>query len=150
VNRPRAELSSTVLPTILRTDAIGCAVLGVAALAAAGPIASHLGVTGATPVRLVGAALVVYALELMFVAHRPSVRRVQALVVADLVFGLAVLMFVLLDPTGVTTATRWVGAALADLSLLFAALKLWGLRRARTGSTTDRYRTTEGAATYRS
>jgi hypothetical protein len=130
VNGPRPESSSTVLPTILRTDAIGCAVLGVAGLAAAGPIASHLGVTGATPVRVVAAALVVYALELMFVARRPTVRRVQALIVADVAFGLGVLMFVLLDPTGATTATRWAGAAVAELSLLFAALKLWGLRRA--------------------
>ena len=126
--------STSTLSTVLRTDAAGCAVLGVVGLLTAVPIADALGLAGATPIRLVAVLFLLYAVELVLVAQRPTPRRVGALIAADVVFGGALLVFVLVDPTGAEAGARWAGAALAATSLVFAALKGWALRRALAGA----------------
>jgi hypothetical protein len=124
--------STSTLSIVLRTDAAGCAVLGVVGLLTAVPIAGALGLAGATPVRVVAALFLLYAVELVLVARRPTPRRVGALIAADVIFGGGLLVFVLVDPTGAEAGARWAGAALADMSLVFAVLKGWALRRALT------------------
>lgn len=126
--------STSMLSTVLRTDAAGCAVLGVVGLVTAVPITDALGLAGATAVRVVAALFLLYAVALALAARRSTPRQVGTLIAADVIFGGTLLVFVLADPTDAEVGARWVGAALGDVSLLFAALKGWALRRASVGA----------------
>ena len=77
----RTTIPTSRLRTLLRADAALCAVTGLVAAGAAGPVADLLGPdVGTTVVRVVGVALVVYALDLALVSRaaarwqRPAAR----------------------------------------------------------------------------
>ena len=130
------DRSTTLVPAttpwlrvLLTVDAVGCVVLGLVAVAAAGSIDKALGAEAG--VLLVGgAALLVYAVEALVVARRPGRRGLLALALLNGGFAVGAGAVVL---TGsLTTLGLVVAAALATVSLVAAELLLV----ARRGTTT--------------
>ena len=126
---PMPTLSAT-----LRLD--GAANLtGAAALAILAPaLTAPTGVDAAGPLWLLAGGLAVYGVENQVVARCPRRPSVIALIVADAVFAVALVTAVLANPTGAVLWVRWALFAVADLALIAAALKTYGLSRHAEGS----------------
>ena len=119
------------MPTLsatLRLD--GAANLtGATALAILAPtLAAPIGLA-ATWLWLLAGGLAVYGVENNLVARRPRRPSVIALIAADAVFAVALLTIALTDPTSAVLWMRWVLFVVADLALIAAALKTYGLFR---------------------
>jgi Na+/H+ antiporter NhaA len=127
----------TTLTRTLRIDAAANALAGAVLVAAGGWLATPLGLAAGWPLRFVGAALAAYGAENLLVARRPTAVTLTGLVVVDLLFGAAVLVVAIANPTAAEGWARWTLAAAADLSLAFGVMKLFGLRslHGRTGET---------------
>ena len=128
VSRPAADLGRSAL----LLDAATVVPFALVLLAGARPIAGFLGLDGAAPVALVGAALVPYAAMLLRDAARPVTRRallVPILLNAAWVVASAVLLLV--GRPELTTGGRWAVAIVADLVACVALFQVVALRRLR-------------------
>lgn len=133
-------MTSTTRTRILQIDAAGCAVVGVALVAAAGSLIAPFALSSPWPLQLLGLAFLVYAAENLWVARRPSANGLAMLAATDLLFGVGAIAVALINPTGAETWVRWSLAALGDVSLVFGAVKLLGLRSLRQAATAQEVR----------
>lgn len=120
------------LPTLVETLRLdGIATLaGAAGLAAVAPwVTPAIGLTATWPIWVVAAGLAVYGIENLLAAKGRSSRFVGALIAADIVFALTVTALVITNPTGAENWVRWALFGVADLALLAAALKGYGVAR---------------------
>jgi hypothetical protein len=116
------------LPETLRLDA-AANLAGAAVLALTSPLlAGPAGLEAMWPLWLAAAALAAYGVENHLTARRPRRPTVTALIVADVVFAAALLTLWATNPTGTEPWLRWTLFAVADLALIAAALKTYGLR----------------------
>jgi hypothetical protein len=116
------------LPETLRLDAAanlaGAAVLTLASPLLAGPA----GLEAMWPLWLAATALAAYGVENHLTARRPCRPTVTALIVGDVFFAAGLLTLWATNPTGTEPWLRWTLFAVADLALIAAALKTYGLR----------------------
>lgn len=117
------------LPATLRLDGVAN-LLGAAALAILAPaLAAPIGLAATWPLWLLAGGLAAYGVENELVARRPRRPSVIALIVADAIFAVALLTIALVNPTDAVLWMRWVLFAVADLALIAAILKTYGLSR---------------------
>lgn len=135
--RPLARMAAVrdggrLLRIALRLDAAASGALGVAAVAAAAPLAGLLGPT-AGMLRGTGGFLVGYALALVLIAARPTIPRpaAWAVVVGNTIWVLSSIGAVVAGPDAFTALGVAVVLAQAAAVAVFADLQWLGLRRAR-------------------
>lgn len=103
---------------------------GATALAILAPtLTAPAGMVATWPLWLLAGGLAAYGLENEVVARRPRRRTVIALIVADAAFAVALLTVALANPTDAVLWLRWALFAVADLALIAATLKTYGLSR---------------------
>lgn len=116
-NTQATQRSERPLRSVLATNAVFSGLAGAVLAATAGPIADRVGVDPAWPVRAVGLALMVFALDVALVARAPQrwlVRGGKAILGADVAW---------LAGTAAVLAAGWfspfgVGAALVTASVV--------------------------------
>jgi hypothetical protein len=117
------------LPRLLRLDGAANVLGGAGVVAAAGWLTGPLGVTSAWPLRILALLLVVYGVENLLVARRPSRLGLVSLITVDLAFAAAVVVVAVADPTSAATWLRWVLVAAAALGAAFGTAKLAAVRQ---------------------
>lgn len=129
VSRSAADLGRLAL----RLDAATVVPFALALLAGARPIARFLGLGGALPVALVGAALVPYAAMLVWDATRQAVTRRALLVpvVLNAAWVVASAGILVSGRPELSTGGRWAVAIVADLVAGVALFQVIALRRLR-------------------
>ncbi len=117
----------------LQADAIVTAMSGVGLLLAAEPAARLLGMAASWPIALLGVDLILYAAWVGYEAWQAAlrVRRARIMLALDIVWVLASVALILIDPFGFTAAGKWAIAAQADGVAVLGLLKYLGLRRLR-------------------
>jgi hypothetical protein len=130
ISTPRLKQSNdSLLRFALRTDAIVSGLLGIAGVALAGWVAETSGTTVAFEYT-VGALFVVFAVSVLALAARPSVRQTGIVVAAgNVVYTVASVVFVLADVFPLTTAGVVSTLAVGVYTLVMAELQYQGVRR---------------------
>ncbi len=127
----RTSNETSFLRRSLQLDGVASGLCGVLLLAAAGPVASLMGLDGPGIARAVGALFVVYAGTLLWNAARVTVSRGRALaaVVLNAAWVLGSVVVIVDGP--LTPLGNVAVAAVAAAVLLFAVLEAVGLARLR-------------------
>jgi hypothetical protein len=121
--------TDTLLRFAMRFDATLCAAAGLLIAMAADPLSRLSGLTP-TSEWIAGAALVVYGVALYALAGVPAVRRIGvAIVIANVVFAVAVLAVLIAGVLPLTDAGVVMMLATAIGTLGFAHLQYLGVRR---------------------
>ncbi len=122
--------TSCLLRTSLRANAAFSAISGAVMIAAAGPLAALMGIAVSAVVPPVGVILVLYAGGLWWSARRPQVNPTEARIAVSMDLAWVVLSaaLLLLAPSLLTPAGRWIVAAVAVCAAAFAILQALGLR----------------------
>jgi hypothetical protein len=130
ISTPRLKQSNdSLLRFALRTDAIVSGLMGIAGVALAGWFAETSGTTVAFEYT-VGALFVVFAVSVLALAARPSVRQTGIVVAAgNVVYMVASVVFVLADVFPLTTAGVVSTLAVGVYTLVMAELQYQGVRR---------------------
>lgn len=127
--RPLSDSSDSLLRFAMRADATLCAAVGAVVAFTADPLSRISGLS-ATAEWIAGAALVLYRALLYGLAAVPRLRRVGlAVVVANVVFVVAVLAVLVTGLLPLTPAGVAMTVATVVVTLGFAALQYQGLRR---------------------
>lgn len=117
------------LQPLLRIDAVGSVVIGVALVVAAGALRGPIGLGSTAAILLAGTLFVVNGPVNGVAAHRLTRASLVGPVTIDVVFGVAMLAVAIADPTGAEPWARWAIAAVGVLSLDLGAAKAWGRTR---------------------
>lgn len=117
------------LQPLLRIDAVGSVVIGVALVVAAGTVQGRLGLGSIAPIVLLGALFVVNGPVNGVAARRLTRASLVGPVTIDAVFGVVMLAVAIADPSGAELWARWGIAAVGVLSLDLAVAKAWGRTR---------------------
>lgn len=128
-NRTAATDPPVWLRPLLRIDAVGSAVIGIALIVLSGPLQGPLGLGSTVSILLVGALFVVNGPVNGVAARRVTRATLVAPVTIDAVFGVAMLAVAIADPSGAEVWVRWVIAVVGVVSLDLAAVKTWGRTR---------------------
>jgi hypothetical protein len=127
--RPLADSSDSLLRFAMRTDATGCAGLGLFVAMAADPL-SRLSGLSAVSEWIAGAALVAYGVGLYVLAAVPTLRRVGVgVVVANLVFAAAAVGVLAAGVLPLTGAGVAMMLAIVAIGVGFAIAQYLGVRR---------------------
>lgn len=100
---------------VLLLDGGGCTLLGAAVLLGVGALTGPAGLEATWPLSLLGAVLVLYGLDNLVVARRPTRGALRVLAAIDVGFALAAATLVVADPTG---AAGWVRGGLLAVALV--------------------------------
>jgi hypothetical protein len=126
---PLADSSDSLLRFAMRTDATGCAGLGLFVAMAADPL-SRLSGLSAVSEWIAGAALVAYGVGLYVLAAVPTLRRVGVgVVVANLVFAAAAVGVLATGVLPLTGAGVAMMLAIVAIGVAFAIAQYLGVRR---------------------
>lgn len=118
------------LPLVLQIDAVANLAGALALAALASYLAPAAGLDGPGAVHALAALLGVNGLANAAVRRRPARAGVRVLVAVDAAFAVVVGAVAILDPTGAEPEVRWALAALAELTAIVAATKVWTGRAA--------------------
>ena len=132
ITTPRLkESSDSLLRFAMRADGILSGLAGIAAIPLAGWLAETSGTTNAFEYSM-GAFFIVYGVAVLGLAARPSVRRAGiAVIIANLLYTVAAVVFVLTDFMPLTTTGVVLTLASGVYTLVFAELQYQGWRRAK-------------------
>ena len=122
--------TSRLLRASLRGNAAFSALSGIVMIAAAAPLGALMGIAAPYLLPAAGAVLILYSGTLWWNARRPEVSRAEARIAAALDVAWVVLSAVLLlvAPSLLAPAGRWLVAAVALCVAAFAVLQVLGLR----------------------
>ena len=100
-------------------------------IVAAGPLAAFLGLTASWVLTVIGVMLLVYAVDLWYIAAQTTVSRrlTIATITADVLWVVASWGILLAGWPELSTAGKWAVAIVADIVTVVAILKYIGLRR---------------------
>ncbi len=127
--RPLADSSDSLLRFAMRTDATGCAGLGLLVAMTADPL-SRLSGLSAVSEWIAGAALVAYGVGLYVLAAVPTLRRVGiGVVVANLVFAAAAVGVLAAGVLPLTGAGVAMMLAIVAIGVGLAIVQYLGVRR---------------------
>ena len=123
--------SATFLSRVLQADGIFSGLSGLVLILDAGPIATFLGIDAPWILTALGVGLVIYAIDLFWIASRESIdnRFATAAIVMDGLWILGSILLLVTDWVPFTVAGKWAIGIVADLVATFAILKFIGLRR---------------------
>ncbi|MCV7220162.1 hypothetical protein [Mycolicibacterium elephantis] len=132
VTTPRLnESTDSLLRFAMRADGILTGLAGIAALPLAGWLADISGTT-TTFEYAMGAFFIVYGVAVLGLAALPSVRNAgMAVIIANVVYTVAAVAFVLADVLPLTTIGVVLTLATGAYTLVFAELQYQGWRRVR-------------------
>ncbi len=107
--------ASCLLRTSLRANAAFSAASGAALIAAAGPLATLMGISATLALPVVGVILVLYAGTLWWSARRPTLNRGEARIAIsmDVAWVVASAALLLIAPGLLAPAGRWIVAVVA-------------------------------------
>lgn len=130
VTTPRLnESTDSLLRFAMRADGILTGLAGIAALPLAGWLADISGTTTAFEYAM-GAFFIVYGVVVLGLAALPSVRAAgMAVIIANVVYTVAAVVFVLADVFPLTTIGVVLTLATGAYTLVFAELQYRGWRR---------------------
>lgn len=130
VTTPRLnESTDSLLRFAMRADGILTGLAGIAALPLAGWLADISGTT-TTFEYAMGAFFIVYGVAVLGLAALPSVRNAgMAVIIANVVYTVAAVVFVLADVLPLTTIGVVLTLATGAYTLVFAELQYQGVRR---------------------
>ena len=130
VTTPRLnESTDSLLRFAMRADGILTGLAGIAALPLAGWLADISGTT-TTFEYAMGAFFIVYGVAVLGLAALPSVRNAgMAVIIANVVYTVAAVVFVLADVLPLTTIGVVLTLATGAYTLVFAELQYQGWRR---------------------
>ena len=133
VSRSSGSRAADVARLVLRVDGLVSGVSGVAMIAGARPLGAFLGVDRPPALMAVGAGLLAYSAMLLLSARREELGRRALLVpvALNVAWVLASAALVLTGAFGLTTAGRWLVAAVAEVVALFAAAQVYAWWRMR-------------------
>lgn len=123
-------MHSSLLRYALGANALFSAACGIACLFFTTSIASVMGDVDLWFLRLLGAALLLFAVFLLWLIRRPSPHPIASLFVtlADLGWVVSSLVLLVLGPDAISAEGQFLIAGVAAMVLLFALLQMAGLR----------------------
>lgn len=117
------------LRPLLRVDAVGSVLIGLALAIASGRLVPALALGSAVPILVVAGLLVVNGPVNAVAARRLTRSALVGPIAIDTGFGLAMLAVAIADPSGAPLWARWAVALVALTSFDLAAAKAWGRTR---------------------
>lgn len=122
---------STLLRRALVANALFSGASGALLALGARPVAPFLGLDNPLILTIIGALLLLYAADLLYVATRPTVNRTAAwlAVALDLLWVAGSAAILLGGWLPLTTAGKWAVGIVAELVFLFALFQYLGIRR---------------------
>jgi hypothetical protein len=122
---------STLLRNTLRGNALFSGLSGMISILAAQSLATFTGVQEPLVFVVLGVVLILFALDLIWIASRESIdlRFVWAVIILDVAWVAGSAIILLLDLIPLTVAGRWTIILLAEAVAVFAILQYIGLRR---------------------
>jgi len=132
ITTPRfKETTDSLLRFAMRADAICSGLMGIAGI----PLAGWLAKTSGTPIAFeyaVSASFIVFAVGVLWLAARPSVRRAGlTLAIGNLLYTVASVAFVFADVFALTTTGVVLTLAVGIYTLIMAELQYQGWRRVK-------------------
>ena len=132
ITTPRfKESTDSLLRFAMRADAICSGLMGIAGI----PLAGWLAKTSGTPIAFeyaVSASFIVFAVGVLWLAARPSVRRAGlTLAIGNLLYTVASVAFVFADVFALTTTGVVLTLAVGIYTLIMAELQYQGWRRVK-------------------
>ena len=126
-----AVRNSGLLRNALRANAAFSGLSGLVLIVDARPLASLTGISAVLAFYVVGAFLIGFAAELVWVAGQRPISRTLAMVaiVADVLWVAASAVVLATGVLSLTQAGMWIVAILADVVAIFAIAQYLGLRR---------------------
>lgn len=125
------DAPSTLLRRALVANALFSGASGALLALGARPVASFLGLDNVLFLTITGAVLLLYAVDLLYVATRPAVNRTTAwmAVALDLLWVAGSALILLSGWLPLTTAGKWAVGIVAEVVFLFAVFQYLGIRR---------------------
>ena len=122
---------SNLLKNALRGNALFSGTSGLVALAAAQSLAAFTGINPPIIFVVLGIALILYAVDLWWVASRETINRrfAWAAIILDVLWVIGSIAVLLSGWLPLTVAGSWTIALLAEAVAIFAVLQFVGLRR---------------------
>jgi hypothetical protein len=122
---------SNLLKNALRGNALFSGTSGLVALAAAQSLAAFTGINPPIIFVVLGIALILYAVDLWWVASRETINRrfAWAAIILDVLWVVGSIAILLSGWLPLTVAGSWTIALLAEAVAIFAVLQFIGLRR---------------------
>jgi hypothetical protein len=126
-----AKARVTFLGRVLQANGIFSGLSGLALIVDAGPIATFLGINAPWVLAAIGVGLVIYAIDLFWIASREPIdaRFATGAIVMDGLWVLGSILLLVTDWVPFTDAGKWTVGIVADLVATFAILQFIGLRR---------------------
>ncbi len=134
-SNPSSPSATTVASTpgwlrpLLRVDAVGSVVIGLALAVAAGWLQPALALGSWVPILVVAGLFVVNGPVNAAAARRLSRTTLLGPIAIDTLFGVAMLAVAIADPSGAQVWARWAVAIVAVASFDLAVAKAWGRAR---------------------
>lgn len=122
---------SNLLRNALRGNALFSGFSGMVSVFAAQSLAAFTGLQEPLVFIVIGVVLILFALDLIWIASRESIDRrfVWAVIILDIAWVAGSAIILLLDLIPLTVAGRWTTILLAETVAVFAILQYIGLRR---------------------
>jgi hypothetical protein len=122
---------SSLLRNALRGNALFSGLSGIVSLVAAQSLATFTGIQESLVFVILGVVLILFAVDLIWIASRESINRrfAVAVIFMDVAWVAGSAIILLFDLLPLTVAGRWTIALLAEVVAVFAILQTIGLRR---------------------
>lgn len=124
---------SNILRNALRANASFSFFSGLILLLGAQPAAQFMGIQEPLVLRFMGIVLVLFAVDLIWIASKDPIDRrlAWAVTLLDVAWVLGSVVILITDLVPLTVAGRWAVALVAEVVAVFAVLEFIGLRRLR-------------------
>lgn len=122
---------SSLLRNALRGNALFSGLSGIVSLLAAQSLAAFTGIQESLVFVVLGVVLILFAVDLIWIASRESINRrfAVAVIFMDVAWVAGSAIILLFDLVPLTVAGRWTIVFLAEVVAVFAILQTIGLRR---------------------
>ncbi|MEZ4669455.1 MAG: hypothetical protein R3E39_16230 [Anaerolineae bacterium] len=116
-----------------QADGLLCAISGAVFALGAGAVSTFAGIESSAFLLILGVGLLVYGLGILYIANKTAIdRRLPlALLLGNIAWIVASLLFLAADPFNMTTEGRWLTLILADVVGVMAIWQFVALRRMR-------------------
>lgn len=127
----RKQEKSRLVRSVLYANALFSVASGAVAIIGAGFLAEFTGINSTVLFVVLGALLIIYAIDLIWIASRESInhRFVWAAILLDSTWVIGSLAILVFGWPPLTTAGKWTVALLAEVVAIMAILQYLGLRR---------------------
>lgn len=127
--------ASRLLRGALLANALFSALSSLVLVAAAGPVASFLGVVSEGDIRSMGVSIMIFALWVFWLSTRelPPRRQVLAVIALDLIWVLGTVSLLVSPPAGL--GGKWAIGLVGDVVAVLAVVEIVGFRRYVRGAT---------------